>query len=58
MSIASNRLKRLAITLPVSAALGAGMISASPPGIASADSVQPATTTCVIQGTGTPCTMS
>src|SRR3954453_14086620 len=52
MSIVSYKLKRLATTLPIAAAIGAGG-----PGIASADSVQPATTGCVIQGSGTPCAM-
>jgi cell wall-associated NlpC family hydrolase len=58
MSIPSSRFKRLAITLPVTVVLGAGAISASAPGIASADNIQPAATSCVIQGSGTPCAMS
>lgn len=52
MSTVSSKLKRIAIALPVAAAISAGA-----PGIASAASIQPATTGCVIQGSGTPCTM-
>jgi hypothetical protein len=52
MSTVSYKLKHLAIALPVAAAIGVGA-----PTIASADSIQPATTDCVIQGSGTPCTL-
>jgi cell wall-associated NlpC family hydrolase len=58
MSTVSDKLKRFATTLPIAVAVGACTIGASAPANASASGIQPATTGCVIQGSGTPCAMT